>query len=223
MVELKQWEKIADLGKRIVKTLKTHSNDDPLRVWMAHHIAELMKKEKVATNKKQRDSIRKNCAELILRLWNIRYEFDTSHPINQLNHKLEMLVGDNPWPRQLIKTKGKETSKKEIYKVTKYENNLKQIEKISEQDKQIVFIALTADLPDEIPEEVGSNQDCTDIEIGPLYTKLTLYRNKIVSESEIKSLKEIVDAKNKLARKKAVTQALIKNNMQRHKLIKMLF
>lgn len=219
---MKGWEEIADLGRKIVKTLNTHSSDDPLRVWMAHYIAELMKNEKAAKSKKQQDSIRKNCAELILRLWNIRYQFDTSHPINQLNHKLEVLVGDNPWPRPFVKAKEKGSPKEEKCNITKYERNLKQIDELSEQDKRVIFAALVADLPEEAPEEVNNSQDSTETNVNRLYKQLISSRNRLVRESEDKSLKEIVDAKSKLARKKAVTQALIKNSMQRRKIIKML-
>lgn len=219
---MKYWEEVANLGERIIKALEIKAHDDPLRCWMAHYIAELMDSEKSAKSEKQRTAIRKNCTELILRLWKIRYRFDPSHPLSQLSRKLEILAGDKPWSRPFVETTEGKAQTKEKHSGPKYEKNLKLIAELAEEDKRVVFIALTADLPRKAPEEFQDGENADEADVAFNYRNLITTRDRLAKGANTQSLKDIVDAKTKAARKSAIARALMKTNERRQKLIKML-
>ncbi len=221
MEELKGWEGVADLGKKIVKTLNVRSNDDPLRVWMAHYISELMKNEQAAKSEKQRNSIRRECAKLILHLWSIRYQYDFSDPINSLNRNLKILVGDDPFRQPLVRC-SEEAKNEQAIDGTDYEQILELITSLSKDEKQVIFAALTADMPEDVPK-VGSGTDDDGGRIDEVdYTKLLKFRDVLVKKSDNPMLKDIIAAKTNSKRKNSVIKALWEISKKRRRLIKKL-
>lgn len=220
MVELRQWEQIADFGKKIVKTLKTRLNDDPLRVWMAHYIAELMKEEKSAKSERHRNSIREEGSDLIIRLWSIRHEFDPNDPINSLNQNIKILVGKDPFREPFVNCSDKEVENEEVEE-TVFEHCLGSILERSEKEKKVVMATLTTDVSaEDMKIHSKGNGQNSDNDLAINIKALMSFQNKLVKDDPI--LKSIVEAKTESERKNLAMQALWEISKQRRKLIKKL-
>ncbi len=184
---------------------------------MAHYIAELMKKEKTAKSEKHRNLIRKQCSELIMRLWIFRYKFDSNNPINSLNQNIKILVGEDPFRRPFLSHSDKEETQEE----SDFEQYLNSIIKLSEYEKQVIFSAMTADASEEISEGF-SNEDGqeseTEFEIN--ITNLINYRDRLTKDNPV--LEGIISTEPGSERNTAVMQALWDISKKRRKIIKRL-
>jgi hypothetical protein len=69
---LKRSENVISLGKRLVEELGLEPSVDTLGRWMAHYIAELIKKADETNKPAERRMAMKICCETILRLWKHR-------------------------------------------------------------------------------------------------------------------------------------------------------
>lgn len=221
MVELKGWEETAKLGKKIVKALKCRPHDDPLKAWMAHYISELMKNEMSEENERQRNCIRKKCADLILRLWNIRSRYDQNDPINSLNRNLNILVGGEPYRKSPMDFSDDDGCKMNADGVD-HEQALGLISDLSEKEKKVICVALTADMPEEaLSADFNDKDDNGGVDVQSFHELLKL-RGRMVDASDNPLLKEILDAKSISGRKKVTIQALWEISKQRRRLIKKL-
>jgi hypothetical protein len=219
VAELKQWEEIADLGNKIVEALQTRSYDDPLRAWMAHYIAELMKKEEKAT-KTQRTLIRKECADMIIRLWSVRPRFDYYDPINTINRNLEILVGKDAYRRPVVDISNQEGNEAEDIE-SKYEKTLSMITELSHKEMRTIFVALTAAIPDKVQIVGLKKEDDTNDKIDENnYTELLTIRNRLTNSPDLPSLKIISEAKTDSEKQKATVKILREIDKKRQELIK---
>lgn len=93
MGKLKQSEEeVIKLGKRIVKELNLEPSVDTLGKWMAHYVAELIKKTEKSTSKSEKLENQKECFEVILKLWNNRDHLPmASKPLSDMKPLLELL------------------------------------------------------------------------------------------------------------------------------------
>ena len=80
-------EEVIKLGKRIVKELKLDKSVNTLGRWMAHYVAELINNAENSTSEDEKSAYRKECCELILKLWiNREHIPNISKPLSVLNH-----------------------------------------------------------------------------------------------------------------------------------------
>ena len=90
---------IVELGCKLVKELELESNNDTLGRWMAHHLAELLKRAEKASGK-EKDALQRECADLIIRLWTCRTSLPTAHrplqSFESIMKAIECLRGDTP-------------------------------------------------------------------------------------------------------------------------------
>lgn len=93
MGKLKQSEEeVIKLGERIVKELNLEPGVDTLGKWMAHYVAELIKKTEKSTSKSEKIENQKECFEVILKLWNNREHLPmASKPLSDMEPILELL------------------------------------------------------------------------------------------------------------------------------------
>jgi hypothetical protein len=93
MGKLKQSEEeIIKLGERIVKELNLEPGVDTLGKWMAHYVAELIKKIEKSSSKSEKEENQKECFEVILKLWNNREHLPmASKPLSDMEPLLELL------------------------------------------------------------------------------------------------------------------------------------
>lgn len=83
----------------IVKELELESNADTLGSWMAHHLAELLKRAENASGK-EKEALQRECADLIIKLWTRRSSLPTAHhplqSFESIMKAIECLRGDTP-------------------------------------------------------------------------------------------------------------------------------
>ena len=118
MEELNQQEQIINLGKLFVKELQLEPGVDTFSKWIAHYLAEKMKSAEKAVGK-EKDSINKECFDLILKLWKHRsyvtysnrpfYKFEPIIEfLSKLNHDNEEPIFHKSIPESQLKELEKE-------------------------------------------------------------------------------------------------------------------
>jgi hypothetical protein len=83
------------LGKKIVDELELTDSVDTLGRWMAHYIAELIERSEAALEE-ERESLKCECADTILRLWEHRNIVPLRSPLSTVAEKLELLTAEQP-------------------------------------------------------------------------------------------------------------------------------
>lgn len=86
------------LGKRIVKELDLEDSVDTLGRWMAHRIAELMEQAEQAPTEAEREAAKRECTDVIIRLWEHRTKFPFKPPLADIAKFLRNLTSDSPPP-----------------------------------------------------------------------------------------------------------------------------
>lgn len=95
------------LGQLLVENLNLSDSNDTLGKWMAHHLAQLMQDAKKAPKGKSKSALEAQAAELIVKLWMHRAEFQNRiNPLDALApviRVIQSLDDNNPsWiPRHL--------------------------------------------------------------------------------------------------------------------------
>jgi hypothetical protein len=103
----KTWPEVARLGDRIVHELGLSESDKTLARWMAHRIAELQQRAANAVSGGERVAARRECADLILRVWTIRRDWPSRSPFSAFLPLLEPLVTDTNsyhWQRNEVRS-----------------------------------------------------------------------------------------------------------------------
>ena len=90
------------MGQRIVRELGLEDSNDTLGRWMAHRIAELIERaEQASEDSEAQEEARRECADLILRVWSRRSGWPYGQPLAKLAAALEKLVAKpNPYDRR---------------------------------------------------------------------------------------------------------------------------
>lgn len=90
----KPWTSVVTLGKRIVKELDLEDSVDTLGRWMAHRIAELMEQAEQAPTEAEREAAKRECTDIIIRLWEHRTKFPFKPPLADIAKFLKNLMSD---------------------------------------------------------------------------------------------------------------------------------
>lgn len=69
---------------------------DTLARWMAHYLAEKMEKAESAPEGDERERARRECIELILKLWERRHSWPLSAPLKDIAGRLDELLNPRP-------------------------------------------------------------------------------------------------------------------------------
>jgi hypothetical protein len=83
-VQSKPWPAVVRLGQLIVAELGRPARTSLLARWMAHALAELLERAQQAEDGIARDTARRECMELVLRLWNLRAEWPNGGPLERM-------------------------------------------------------------------------------------------------------------------------------------------
>lgn len=82
-----------------MKELELESNADTLGSWMAHRLAELLKRAENVSGK-EKEALQRECADLIIKLWTCRSSLPTAHrplqSFESIMRAIECLRGDTP-------------------------------------------------------------------------------------------------------------------------------
>lgn len=92
MGELKYSEEaVLKLGKTIISELELDYTVNTLARWLAHYIAELIQKIETSTSEKEQEQLKKECCELILKLWSKRDRVPIKNPTERLKPIISVL------------------------------------------------------------------------------------------------------------------------------------
>jgi hypothetical protein len=84
------------LGQRIVRELGLENSVDTLGRWLAHRIAELMERAEQGQAEVEREAAKRECAELILRVWERRRLWQRGFPLDNLSAFIEIISSESP-------------------------------------------------------------------------------------------------------------------------------
>lgn len=84
-------EKIIKLGEKIIKELDLEYSRNTLARWMSHYIAELIEKIEESDVSSNKELLKKECCDTILKLWNQKDVLPIDRPINKLRPLIEVL------------------------------------------------------------------------------------------------------------------------------------
>lgn len=92
----KPWYTTITLGQRIVNELGLAESADTLGRWLDHHLAEQMERAAAAPAGEGGEAARRECVDLIVRLWERRYHSPLSRPLKEVAAELEALTNPEP-------------------------------------------------------------------------------------------------------------------------------
>jgi hypothetical protein len=84
------------LGQRIVEELGLAEGVDTLGRWMSHYLAEQIERANAAPDGAEGDAARRECVDLILRLWERRHHWPLSAPLKEVSEELNKWVKPTP-------------------------------------------------------------------------------------------------------------------------------
>lgn len=96
MDTLKPWRTTIALGQRILEELKLDREMDTLGRWLAHYLAEKMEYSASAPEGATGEATRRECVDLILRLWERRRIWPLSAPLKDVADRLDELLAPKP-------------------------------------------------------------------------------------------------------------------------------
>lgn len=92
----KPWSTTIALGQKILEELKLDRQMDTLARWMAHYLAEKIEKAELAPEGEVGEAARRECMELILKLWERRHSWPLSAPLKDISGRLDELLNQKP-------------------------------------------------------------------------------------------------------------------------------
>lgn len=92
----KPWNTTIALGQRILEELKLDREMDTLGRWLAHYLAEKMECAASSLEGAAGDAARRECVDLILRLWERRRAWPLSAPLKDVADQLDTLLAPRP-------------------------------------------------------------------------------------------------------------------------------
>ncbi|HMH24036.1 MAG TPA: hypothetical protein VK563_19765 [Puia sp.] len=92
MAKSKPLTETLNLGKTLANLFLKQGRSDQTVTWMAHYLSELIIHAEQETNAIKKKELEKECAEIILGLWEKRNSFpDVIHPLSGLTHAVEVI------------------------------------------------------------------------------------------------------------------------------------
>ncbi|MGY3255652.1 hypothetical protein [Pseudomonas chlororaphis] len=89
---MKPWSTTISLGKKILEELNQQRGTDTTARWLAHLLAEKIELATSAPDNDEGESIRKQCLELILQIWERRERFPLAIPLASAIQDLNTLL-----------------------------------------------------------------------------------------------------------------------------------
>ena len=93
---LKPWTDVTALGEQIVRELGLERSVDTLGRWMAHRVAELMARAEDAPSEEVEEQARRDCTDVIMRLWERRDGWPSGQPLAKVAAFLMAFTAEQP-------------------------------------------------------------------------------------------------------------------------------
>lgn len=84
-------EEILKLGKKLVKELDLEYSTNTLARWLAYYLAELIESIDKAGTEQEKKSLKKECCEMILKVWSQKENLPIRKPLDDLQPVIEIL------------------------------------------------------------------------------------------------------------------------------------
>lgn len=85
------------MGQLIVKELDLTNSNRVLGRWMAHRVAELMRRAESAINPADKETAERECQDLVMRLWEMREQWPSGGPLHRIIPTLHQLLEESPY------------------------------------------------------------------------------------------------------------------------------
>lgn len=97
---MNQWENVSALGKKLVDELELNDTNNTIEKWLAHYLAELFNREENSDGNERRE-VRRECTEVILKIWVNRKGLPSSYPplqsFDEIVKVINKLRSDEPY------------------------------------------------------------------------------------------------------------------------------
>jgi hypothetical protein len=166
MEQSKSWTKITTLGKRIALQLDLEDDNDLLAHWMSHRIAELIAAgEHEGPNREQ---IKRECTDLILRVWEHRSHWPKGWPPPAAAELLQALDDSHP-----------ATRRRRIPKMTSWLDGLSKLRKLHDREDSVWRKASIAslDIQQELMWLTNDPDSLSEDQKNTLQTLSSMYEN----------------------------------------------
>lgn len=201
MAKSKTWKEVVELGKKITSELGVNSSFDIPSNWMAHRIAELMQREKSEKNITKKETVRNECADLIIKVWKIHRGEKMNDPFVVLSQKITQVI-ELLSPYQSIFTE-REGIKKTVPR--KFGEMLVELKKISGSEQRLCMAGILNSLHKHPEMEPFDEQDAEQIEKSKKdFEKLTHIREAILANLS----KEFENTKFTSTSKRTINKAI---------------
>lgn len=124
------------LGQRILNDLDPSDQSGTLERWMAHRVAELIERAEQAPDVTTRESARRECSDLIIRLWDHRASRRYGRPLSHITSFLEQLSNADSTPARAMTQTPEET----------WIGLMQRLDALNDCERQICFDASVTDL-----------------------------------------------------------------------------
>lgn len=198
MEDLKQQNRIINLGKLLVKELGLENGVDTLSRWMAHYVAEKISFIERLPEGKEKENTQKECFDAILKLWENRWEFPQGkRPLERLEPILNVLNRINPEKEESFFYRRSDISKiSNSDDISKYITMIEQIDNVAriwidfllQQATQLAKDEKTKDILDNAVAR-SNNYDIDAIQI--LYDDIEDFTKKYKDETFQKRIDEL--------------------------------
>ena len=85
------------MGQLVLNELNLSQSNRVLGRWMAHRIAELMRRVETATDSNAKEVAERECQDLIVRLWDMRDRWPSGGPLRDILPTLHQLLDNTPY------------------------------------------------------------------------------------------------------------------------------
>lgn len=198
MEDLKQQNRIINLGKLLINELGLENGVDTLSRWMAHYVADKISLVEQLPEGEEKENAQKECFDAILKLWENRWELPQGkRPLESFEPILNVLNRINPEKEEPFFYRHSEISKvSNSDDISKYITIIEQIDKVAriwidfllQQATQLAKDEKTKDILDNAVA-TSNNDDIDTIQI--LYDDIEDFTKKYKEETFLKRIDEL--------------------------------
>jgi len=217
MAKLKSKTSILEIGKKICDELELNDTSNILSKWMAYRISELMSLVREEKKGAKKEKLKRECEELIVRVWRLKHNLAYDDPILKISKKLNTIASIISSNLQ-IKPNGSSKSFTKSPKSKTFEANMKWFYDASDLERLLSTAGILNSLPNKLSKVIGDIKD--DNEDQNKLEELINLRDLVLGEIEagFPSLK--LNKKSSKSRKKAIIHSLEKIQQEKAKLIR---
>jgi hypothetical protein len=178
---------------------------------MAHRVAELMSAVEKAGSVEKRNRLERECTDLILALWRFDRGSSRDNPIHDMNRILNQIGDMRPpaWRRYQLIVPGVHPVLPSQRKDPSMNEIVSHLIRLGDQEQELLFALVAADLPKELPEDVEAAEQIHRAKVDRTKCdKLLADLQQVHNEPMAKETPLIIDAKTQKQRQAHFVRAM---------------